>query len=109
MVLRDKNQAFIENFQKTLKHVQKPVICGSDAHRYADYGKFPGNKATWIKADPTFNGFKQIIYEPRERVLLQELQPHEKIPYRVIDKIRFVDVTGKKIFSNEWIRTSTKI
>ncbi len=99
----DKNRAFIGNFQKTLKNIQKPVISGSDAHRYADYGKFTGNKATWIKADPTFNGFRQIIYEPRERVLLQELQPDEKIPYRVIDKVRFVDKTGRNLFSPEWI------
>lgn len=99
----DKNRTFIENFRKSIKYVQKPVICGSDAHRYSDYGKFPGNKATWIKANPTFNGFKQIIYEPRERVLLQELQPDEKIPYRVIDKVRFIDKTDQKLFSTEWI------
>jgi ABC-type lipoprotein export system ATPase subunit len=99
----DKNQGIIENFQKTLKNVNKPVICGSDAHRYSDYGNFPGNKATWIKADPTFNGFKQIIYEPRERVVLQELQPHEKIPYRVIDKVRFIDKADRKLFSSDWI------
>jgi predicted ATPase len=105
----EKNQAFMENFQKTLKNIQKPVICGSDAHRYIDFGKFPGNKATWIKADPTFNGFKQIIYEPRERVLLQELQPHEKIPYRVIDKVRFVDKTEKKLFSSEWMELNENL
>lgn len=99
----DKNREFLENFQKTLNYVQKPVICGSDAHRFSDYGNFPGNKATWIKSDPTFEGFKQIIYEPRERVLIQELQPHEKIPYRVIDKVRFVDNTNQKLFSSEWI------
>ena len=105
----DKNRDFLENFQKTLNYVQKPVICGSDAHRYSDYGKFPGGKATWIKSDPTFEGFKQIIYEPRERVLIQELQPHEKIPYRVIDKIRFVDNTNQKLFSSEWINLNENL
>ena len=105
----DKNRPFLENFQKTLNYVQKPVICGSDAHRYSDYGNFPGNKATWIKSDPTFEGFKQIIYEPRERVLIQELQPHEKIPYRVIDKIRFVDNTNQKLFSSEWINLNENL
>jgi hypothetical protein len=99
----EKNREIIGNFQKTLKNVQKPVICGSDAHQYSDYGKFPGNKATWIKADPTFEGFKQIIYEPRERVQIQELQPQEKIPYRVIDKVRFIDKADRKIFSPDWI------
>ncbi len=103
-----KNRDFIKNFQKTLNNIQKPVICGSDAHRFADYGKFPGNKVTWIKADPTFEGFKQIIYEPRERVLIQELQPQEKIPYKVIDKIRFVDNTNKN-FSSDWIHINENL
>lgn len=105
----DKNRAFIENFRKTINYVQKPVICGSDAHRYVDYGKFPGNKATWIKANPTFNGFKQIIYDPGERVRIQELQPQEKIPYRVIDKVRFIDKIDRKLFSPEWIHLNENL
>ncbi len=99
----DKNRQIIGNFQKTLNHIQKPVICGSDAHRYSDYGKYPSNKITWIKADPTFKGFKQIIYEPRDRVRIQGIEPEGKIPYRVIDKVRFVDKTGAPSFSDEWI------
>jgi len=105
----DSNKSIIENFQKTLGDVHKPVICGSDAHRFLDYGKFPNAKATWIKSDPTFQGFKQIIYEPRERVRLQELQPHEKVPYRVIDKIRYIDNTNKKLFSPEWINLNENL
>ncbi len=31
-----------------------------------------GQKYVWIKADPTFEGLKQIIYEPRERVSFEE-------------------------------------
>ena len=99
----DKNRDFIENFRKTLNYVPKPVLCGSDAHRFSDYGRYPNNKATWIKADPTFQGFKQIIYEPRERVRIQELQPEEKTPYLVIDKVRFIDNTNSKLFPNDWI------
>lgn len=30
---------------------------------------------TWIKADPTFEGLKQIIYEPQERVKIQTENP----------------------------------
>jgi len=105
----EKNRGFIENFRKTLNHVQKPVICGSDAHRYTDYGKYPDNRATWIKADPTFQGFKQIIYEPRDRVRIQEIQPEGKITYRVIEKIRFVDKTDKPSFSDEWIELNENL
>ena len=40
-----------------------------------------------IKADPTFEGLKQIIYEPEERVKIQENKPEEKSGYQVIDRI----------------------
>ena len=105
----DQNKGILVNFQKTLKNAQKPVVCGSDAHRYLDYGKYPGNKATWIKADPTFHGFRQIIYEPRERVQIQEVQPQEKIPYRVIDRVRFVDNTSKNFFASDWIHLNENL
>lgn len=43
-----------------------PIISSSDAHEADDVGKY----FTWIKADPTFEGLKQIIYEPEERVFI---------------------------------------
>lgn len=42
---------------------------------------------TWIKADPTFDGLKQIIYEPKERVKIQENKPEEKAGYHVINSV----------------------
>lgn len=42
---------------------------------------------TWIKADPTFEGLKQIIYEPSDRVIIQEADPtldFEKSPFTEI-------------------------
>lgn len=44
------------------------IIASSDAHNASDVGKY----FTWIKADPTFEGLKQIIYEPEERVYIGE-------------------------------------
>ena len=105
----DKNRQFIDNFQKTLNNVQKPVICGSDAHRFSEYGKYPNNRITWINADPTFQGFRQIFFEPRERVRIQELLPEEKIPYLVIDKVRFRDNTGNKLFPADWIELNENL
>lgn len=46
-----------------------------------------GNCNTWIKADPTFEGLKQILYEPEARVRIQESKPEEKSVYQVIDSI----------------------
>ena len=71
------NGNFFDNFYKTIGGKPKPCIAGSDAHKFADYGKFPGNKSTWIKAEPTFEGLTQIIHEPVERVHIQELKPDD--------------------------------
>lgn len=45
---------------------------------------FPSDRITWIKADPTFEGLKQIIYELEERVCIQKDNPAfeiEKCPF----------------------------
>ncbi|MFH0863726.1 MAG: AAA family ATPase [Candidatus Gottesmanbacteria bacterium] len=73
----DLNKEFFENFYKTLGSKPKPCISGSDAHSFSDYGKFPSGKITWIKADPTFEGFKQITYEPIDRVRVQTNNPFD--------------------------------
>lgn len=61
----------------------KPVMSGCDAHSLADLDarlgqvvSDPGSgivlEPTWIKADLTFEGLKQIIFEPRNRVFIGE-------------------------------------
>jgi hypothetical protein len=54
-----------------------------------------GQCYTWIKASPTFEGLRQIIFEPKERVCFQEHKPEEKPAYRIIDQVRFLDSSGK--------------
>lgn len=63
-------QEFIDEF-KTLK----PCIWGSDAHDFEKLFEPDLNRYTWIKADTTFEGLKQITYEPDERVIIQEDNP----------------------------------
>lgn len=62
----------------------RPMIICSDNHDPRDYA--PVDKL-WIKADPSFNGLKQILYEPEERVCISETKPQEKPTYQVIDSI----------------------
>ncbi len=69
------NNDFFDNFFKTLGNKPKACISGSDAHSFGDYGKYPSDRITWIKADSTFEGLKQIIYEPIERIKIQKLNP----------------------------------
>lgn len=61
-----------------------PIILCSDNHDINDYST---KSKTWIKANPTFDGLKQIIYEPEGRVRIQESNPTfdiEKSPFTKI-------------------------
>ncbi len=62
----------------------------SDAHYNSDSSEKErlGNCYTWIKADPTFEGLKQILYEPTERVKIQKDNPtfdFDKSPFTSIE------------------------
>ncbi|BAJ56344.1 TrlF family AAA-like ATPase [Helicobacter pylori] len=46
----------------------KPLLQSSDAHKEDSIGK----KYTWIKAEKTFEGLKQIVYEPETRVSIDK-------------------------------------
>jgi hypothetical protein len=61
---------------------RKPCIKGSDSHhvndelgRLKDHNSTPTDKYCWIKADPTFNGLRQIINEPEDRVYIGRIPP----------------------------------
>jgi hypothetical protein len=72
----------------------KPCIHGCDAHDLEGIGNPCAKRGSevhtckpdfsdcdqrfcWIKADPTFEGLRQIIYEPEERVRVQPRSPNE--------------------------------
>lgn len=79
-----------ENTETIIRHYGgiKPCITGSDAHSMDKINVFPNDKKTWIKADPTFEGLKQIIYEPESRVKIQKDNPTydiEKSPFTKIE------------------------
>ncbi|MBD5434783.1 MAG: hypothetical protein HDR35_10905 [Treponema sp.] len=83
--------------------INKPLLQNSDAHSLEKIG----NKFTWIKAEPTFEGLKQIIYEPETRVKIQEMKPEEKLGYNVIDSIEFSipSFCNQKIYFNQNLNT----
>lgn len=80
-----------------------PSFGGSDAHNFPDLikklgkqgkeykdGELAGSwKTTWIKAEPTFEGFKQVFIEPDERVKIQEQEPDIKNNYAWIKEVQF--------------------
>lgn len=71
----------------------KPCIHGSDAHTEEKLFEPDKQRYCWIKADPTFEGLKQIIYEPEsgERVKISPVEPDQKDTYKIISTIRFAD------------------
>lgn len=64
------------------KHI--PMIIGSDNHNIRNYVL---KENCWIKSDKTFEGLKQVVFEPKERVRIQASKPQEKAGYQVIDKV----------------------
>lgn len=56
----------------------KPCVHGSDAHKEDKLFKPDQNRFCWIKANPTFEGLKQVIYEP-SRVYIGENKPSEAL------------------------------
>ena len=74
----------------------KPCIWGSDAHEYDRLFRPACNKYRWIKAEPSFEGLLQIVYEPAARVRIQDNQPWEKDPHQIIDSIIFSDENFQK-------------
>ncbi|USN47040.1 MAG: AAA family ATPase [Pseudobdellovibrionaceae bacterium] len=53
----------------------KPCIHGSDAHSPSKICKPDNDRFTWIKADSTFEGLRQIIFEPKDRVYIGNHNP----------------------------------
>lgn len=71
------NKSYITNFLETIGK-PKPCISGSDGHsieHFLTWRPETSTKKTWIKADPTFEGLRQILFEPTERVRIQESNP----------------------------------
>jgi energy-coupling factor transporter ATP-binding protein EcfA2 len=71
-----------EKIKKWLNERQIPCIKGSDAHKIdypfgklKDQSSQPIDKYCWIKAEPTFEGLKQIIYEPKDRIFIGRENP----------------------------------
>lgn len=83
----------------------KPCIWGSDAHSYDRMFEPDENRFCWIKAEPSFAGLRQILYEPEDRVRIQANIPdtrnlHQTIDYIVFDDKRF---QTDPIFFSEWL------
>jgi exonuclease SbcC len=90
MIARKEDTAFFlstDNERAKLGFPPKPVVVCSDAHTISDIGK----KTTWIKGELSFEGLRQILYEPKYRVSCND---SVQKPYRAIESITFSFPSG---------------
>ncbi len=75
------NQENLKKDREFWLKYNKPLTQSSDAHKEGSIGE----KYTWIKAEKTFEGLKQIIYEPETRVSIGEEKSQD--PLYKIDSV----------------------
>ncbi|KUJ55613.1 TrlF family AAA-like ATPase [Chryseobacterium aquaticum] len=63
----------------------KSCLVGCDSHKESTLF----NKFTWLKGDLTFEGLRQICFEPEQRVKIQTDKPDFKEDKVVIDRVKF--------------------
>jgi len=78
-----------------------PCYHGCDAHSNSKIFKPDDNRYCWIKADPTFEGLRQTLYEPEDRVRIQAMKPDIKNERFIISDLTFIDSTN--LFGNQKI------
>lgn len=95
-------------FKDTGKRI--PCIKGSDSHeinypfgRLRDKDSKPIEKFCWIKGDPTFEGLRQIVYEPKQRVRIQSTNPDFNFDkpvfesFEITRETKIIDSDGSKL------------
>lgn len=93
--------------------VNSRLLHCSDAHQFAvdknnTKPKELGHCFTWIKAEPTFEGLRQIIFETDLRRKIQTGNPNNKRLDKVIKSVQFVghsDFISDKIYLNPDLNT----
>lgn len=90
----------------------KPVVSGSDAHSFDDLDRLSGDvsgfPATWVKADPTFEGMRQICHEPESRVHIglmpDVLVRQEQDGTKFLDVLRIGQISSYGGQNGEWFK-----
>lgn len=73
----------------------KPCIHGSDAHDLAGVLNPAEQRFTWIKGEPTFDGLRQIVFEPEHRVYIGDSPPNRADPFSTMRELQLSDPTGR--------------
>ena len=90
----EKDREYWLNHEKYIR----PLLQSSDAHKLDDIG----TKYSWIKADLTFEGLRQILFEPEARISFEKEKPEKKLDYQVIDYVEYGD---ERLYFNSNLNT----
>ncbi len=105
-------QDIVDYQNKVFPKIDKiiPLVRGSDNHNI-DYYELKLN--CWIKADPTYEGLKQAIIQPKERIYIGEFPPRlkqiENKPSQFIDTIKINKVQNPKNKNEKWFDSVEQI
>ncbi|MFG1187982.1 TrlF family AAA-like ATPase [Xanthobacter aminoxidans] len=91
----------------------KPVYDGSDAHSFQDLDRLTGDEphfqSTWIKANLSFRGLRQTLFEPRDRVFIGDRPPVlirlEREATQFIDRLEITPVSGYSGHNGQWFQS----
>lgn len=91
--------------QLTKQEVNNLLLDCSDAHFFSDSSDKDriGNCLTWIKADPTFEGLKQILNEPEGRIFVGDKpEVFDRIAKNRTKYIKELKITAQEGYDNRY-------
>lgn len=99
-----------EDFIKEFKSL-KPCIWGSDSHSFEKLFEPDLERYCWIKSDTTFEGLRQIIFEPEERVFIgkrpQFLDTINNNPTKYFSKLIIKSIDTYRGNNGKWFDNTT--
>ncbi|MEM8692615.1 MAG: TrlF family AAA-like ATPase [Pseudomonadota bacterium] len=102
----------VNRFEDGTTSEKKPVFSGSDAHSFEDLNRLSGDEAgyesTWIKADLTFRGLRQTLFESKGRVHIGDrptvLERIDQDATRFIAGLRVDQASGYAGNNGSWFK-----
>lgn len=94
--------AFVAEFKSL-----KPCIWGCDSHGLDQRFLEPDqDRYCWIKGDVSWEGLKQILYEPEDRVRIQPTSPEPPKSFFTLDSIKIAQTQANKALCVDNFETS---
>lgn len=85
----------------------KPCVHGSDAHNVEKLFKPDLDRFCWVKGDPTFQGLRQLLWEPADRVYIGKLPPQASDKSQIITGVTIGNSRGW--FASESIELNSNL